>query len=103
MATATATPSLCHHSDCGNNPLFQSHNPSFPYFRDWTFDFSSNLPSKTKYKDSAYVFVGGIPFDLIEGDLLTVFAQYGEVIDVNLVRDKGTRKSKGFAFLAYED
>jgi RNA recognition motif-containing protein len=25
------------------------------------------------------------------------------VVDVNLVRDKGTGKSKGFAFLAYED
>ncbi|KAK6145754.1 hypothetical protein DH2020_019623 [Rehmannia glutinosa] len=56
-----------------------------------------------KYKDSAYVYVGGIPFDLTEGDLLAVFAQYGEVVDVNLVRDKGTGKSKGFAFLAYED
>ncbi|TKY56459.1 Zinc finger CCCH domain-containing protein 42 [Spatholobus suberectus] len=56
-----------------------------------------------KYKESAYIFVGGIPFDLTEGDLLAVFAQYGEVVDVNLVRDKGTGKSKGFAFLAYED
>ncbi|PIM99748.1 putative RNA-binding protein (RRM superfamily) [Handroanthus impetiginosus] len=56
-----------------------------------------------KYKDSAYIFVGGIPFDLTEGDLLAIFAQYGEVVDVNLVRDKGTGKSKGFAFLAYED
>lgn len=28
-----------------------------------------------KYKDSAYVFVGGIPYDLTEGDLLAVFAQ----------------------------
>ncbi|KAL8491941.1 hypothetical protein ACS0TY_023516 [Phlomoides rotata] len=56
-----------------------------------------------KYKDSAYVFVGGIPFDLTEGDLLAMFAQYGEIVDVNLIRDKGTGKSKGFAFLAYED
>ncbi|TYJ33311.1 hypothetical protein E1A91_A05G094600v1 [Gossypium mustelinum] len=56
-----------------------------------------------KYKDSAYIFVGGLPYDLTEGDLLAVFAQYGEIVDVNLVRDKGTGKSKGFAFLAYED
>ncbi|XVE59398.1 hypothetical protein DITRI_Ditri05aG0043500 [Diplodiscus trichospermus] len=56
-----------------------------------------------KYKDSAYIFVGGLPFDLTEGDLLAVFSQYGEIVDVNLVRDKGTGKSKGFAFLAYED
>ncbi|KAA0061838.1 zinc finger CCCH domain-containing protein 25-like isoform X1 [Cucumis melo var. makuwa] len=56
-----------------------------------------------KYKDSAYVFVGGIPYDLTEGDLLAVFAQYGEIVDVNLIRDKGTGKSKGYAFVAYED
>lgn len=29
--------------------------------------------------------------------------RYGEVVDINLVRDKGTGKSKGFAFIAYED
>lgn len=30
-------------------------------------------------------------------------SRYGEIVDVNLVRDKGTGKSKGFAFIAYED
>ncbi|KAF3642212.1 Zinc finger CCCH domain-containing protein 42 [Capsicum annuum] len=35
--------------------------------------------------------------------VISVFSQYGEVVDVNLVRDKGTGKSKGFAFVAYED
>ena len=29
--------------------------------------------------------------------------RYGEIMDVNLVRDKATGKSRGFAFLAYED
>ncbi|XWS71584.1 hypothetical protein CRYUN_Cryun03dG0150400 [Craigia yunnanensis] len=56
-----------------------------------------------KYKHSAYIFVGGLPFDLTEGDLLAVLAQYGEIVDVNFVRDKGTGKSKSFAFIAYED
>jgi hypothetical protein len=32
-----------------------------------------------------------------------VILRCGEVVDVNLVRDKGTGKSKGFAFIAYED
>ncbi|KAJ3103320.1 RNA-binding motif protein, X-linked 2, partial [Phlyctochytrium planicorne] len=57
----------------------------------------------TQYADSAYVYVGGIPFQLTEGDLICVFSQWGEVVDVNLVRDKKTGKSKGFAFVAYED
>ena len=29
--------------------------------------------------------------------------RYGEIVDINLVRDKDSGKSKGFAFLAYED
>lgn len=35
--------------------------------------------------------------------LVILALRYGEIVDVNLVRDKGTGKSKGFAFLAYED
>ena len=38
-----------------------------------------------------------------EGDITIVFSQYGEIVDVHLIRDKSTGKSKGFAFLAYED
>ena len=31
------------------------------------------------------------------------FFRYGEVVNLNLVRDKVTGKSKGFCFLCYED
>ncbi|KAL7753290.1 RNA-binding protein Cwf29 [Sorochytrium milnesiophthora] len=55
------------------------------------------------YKDSAYVYIGGLPFELTEGDVICVFSQYGEVLDVNLVRDRETGKSRGFCFLKYED
>ncbi|XP_075512048.1 zinc finger CCCH domain-containing protein 42 [Primulina tabacum] len=71
--------------------------------KEATLGISEGASWHAKYKDSAYVYVGGLPFDLTEGDLLAVFAQYGEIVDVNLVRDKGTGKSKGFAFIAYED
>lgn len=56
-----------------------------------------------RFKHSAYVFTGGLDYELTEGDILAVFSQYGEVVDLNLIRDKDTGKSKGFAFLAYED
>ncbi|XP_038051013.1 RNA-binding motif protein, X-linked 2-like isoform X2 [Patiria miniata] len=56
-----------------------------------------------QYKDSAYVFIGGLPFDLTEGDIICVFSQYGEIVNINLVRDKKTGKSKGYCFLAYEN
>ncbi|XP_010713459.1 RNA-binding motif protein, X-linked 2, partial [Meleagris gallopavo] len=56
-----------------------------------------------EYKDSAWVFIGGLPYQLTEGDVICVFSQYGEVVNINLVRDKKTGKSKGFCFLCYED
>ena len=55
------------------------------------------------YRDTAYIYIGGFPFDLSEGDILTIFSQYGEPTYINLVRDKESGKSKGFAFLKYED
>jgi RNA-binding motif protein, X-linked 2 len=38
-----------------------------------------------------------------EGDIVIVFSEFGEIVDLRLARDKITGKSKGFAFLAYED
>src|ERR1700733_13091671 len=55
------------------------------------------------YRDTAYIYVGGLPFDVSEGDIVTIFSQFGNPTHVNLVRDKETCKSKGFAFLKYED
>ncbi|MCJ1278130.1 hypothetical protein MMC21_005945 [Puttea exsequens] len=55
------------------------------------------------YRDTAYVYIGGLPFDISEGDILTIFSQYGEPTYLNLMRDKQSGKSKGFAWLKYED
>ncbi|ORY26697.1 hypothetical protein BCR39DRAFT_540470 [Naematelia encephala] len=56
-----------------------------------------------QYKDSAYVFVGGLSYDLTEGDVITIFSQWGEIVDINMPRDKETGKQRGFGFVMYED
>ncbi|KAG7399086.1 hypothetical protein PHYBOEH_009776 [Phytophthora boehmeriae] len=56
-----------------------------------------------KYRESAWIFIGGLSFELSEGDVLCVLSQFGEIEDIHLVRDAKTGKSKGFAFVKYED
>merc|ERR1719217_1366914 len=56
-----------------------------------------------QFKDSAYIYIGGLNTGMTEGDVVIMFSQFGEIVDVNLIRDKTTGKSKGFAFVCYED
>ncbi|PWN22649.1 RNA-binding domain-containing protein [Microstroma glucosiphilum] len=79
-----------------------------------------------EYRDSAVVFVGGLDSALTEGDVITIFSQYGEVLDINLPKWAQPRpegqgqgqgqsereraeaqarvgKRRGFGFLLYED
>ena len=56
-----------------------------------------------KYRDSAYIYISGFPKGLTEGDLVIVFSQFGEIVDVRIVRDRKTGKSKGYGYICYED
>ncbi|CDJ42122.1 RNA-binding motif protein, X-linked 2, related [Eimeria tenella] len=55
------------------------------------------------YKDSCYIYISGLDPRLTEGDVAIVFSQWGEPIDVVLVRDQKTGVPRGFGFLGYED
>ena len=112
------------------NPLTQIRNTAKATQREVTAGVADSASWHARFKHSAYIFAGGLPYTLTEGDLLAVFSQYGEIVDVNLVkcvhlqagirdvgtatslllltsstpcRDKETGKQRGFAFLAYED
>ncbi|CAD0024494.1 unnamed protein product [Aureobasidium pullulans] len=63
----------------------------------------SNASWHTDYRDTAYIYVGGLNLDLSEGDVITIFSQYGEPVWIRLMRDKETGKSRGFCWLKYED
>src|ERR1041385_7399518 len=45
------------------------------------------------------LFVGNLPFTTTENDLQDHFAQAGTVIGVNVMQDRATGRSPGFAFI----
>ena len=85
------------------NPLTQIKNTQKATLSEVRQGLSESASWHAKFKHSAYIFAGGLSSDLTEGDVLAVFSQYGEIVDVNLVRHEDTGKSKGFAFICYED
>jgi len=86
------------------NPLTQTINQRKMNERELEAGVSGTKNSwHMEYKDSAWIFLGGLPYEMTEGDVICMFSQYGEVVHINLIRDHGTGKSKGFGFLCYMD
>jgi cold-inducible RNA-binding protein len=49
------------------------------------------------------LYVGNLSFETTENDLQDLFEQHGQVGEVNLMMDRMTGKSRGFAFIAMGD
>ena len=45
------------------------------------------------------LYVGNLSYDTTEDTLRTLFAEYGEIDSVNLITDRYTGRSRGFAFV----
>lgn len=45
------------------------------------------------------IYVGNLPYKITENDLRELFAQYGDVSSVSMIKDKMTGQSKGFGFV----
>ena len=62
-------------------------------------ELENNVPPSaswhTDYRDTAYIYIGGLPLDLSEGDVVTIFSQYGEPTYINLVARQRVRKKAG--------
>jgi len=51
---------------------------------------------------SVRLYVGNLPFGVTEQDLEEIFAQVGTVESTNIVTDRDTGRSRGFAFVEME-
>ena len=49
------------------------------------------------------IYVGNLPYSATEEELRTAFAAFGDVSSVNLITDKDSGQSKGFAFVEMAD
>lgn len=49
------------------------------------------------------MYVGNLSFSVTEDDLKAVFSEFGEVVSVNIIKDKYSGKSKGFGFVEMPD
>ena len=47
------------------------------------------------------MFVGGISWNLDSEDLKEAFAEFGEVLSANIIKDRETQKSRGFGFVEF--
>jgi RNA recognition motif-containing protein len=52
---------------------------------------------------SERVYVGNLPFKTTDDELKTLFEQYGKVDSANVIRYKGSGRSKGYAFVIMEE
>ncbi len=49
------------------------------------------------------LYVGNLSFDTTENDLQDLFEQHGKVMDVALINDRTTGRSRGFGFVTMGD
>ena len=52
---------------------------------------------------SKKLYVGNLPFSTTDEELRTVFERHGGVDSVNVITDRETGRSRGFAFVEMED
>jgi len=49
------------------------------------------------------LYVGGLPYQTTEHDLIELFEQVGHVTEVSVITDRDTGRSKGFGFVEMSD
>jgi RNA recognition motif-containing protein len=57
------------------------------------------LEMSTQEHTNMRLYVGGLPYQTTERDLIELFEQEGQVIEATIITDRDTGRSKGFGFV----
>lgn len=50
---------------------------------------------------SAKIYIGNLPYSASEEHVRETFSQYGEIVEVALIKDRVTGRAKGFGFVTF--
>jgi hypothetical protein len=63
------------------------------------FDFGGSAAIPTESGENMTIFVGNLAFKASQDELRDLFAPYGSVHSVRIMKDRATRRPRGFAFV----
>lgn len=66
----------------------------------WDPNNDPNIKNTDPFKT---IFIGRLPYDITEIELQKTFSKFGEIEKIRIVKDKITKKSKGYAFILFTD
>lgn len=59
------------------------------------------MQDQTQQVNPKKLFVGNLPYAVGEEDLRQLFSDHGEIVDLRLILDRATGRSKGIAFVEF--
>jgi len=60
---------------------------------------SATVSQASDHGESSNIYVGNLPFNAGEDDVKNIFSPYGEVIAIRLVKDRRSKRFKGYGFV----
>ncbi len=52
--------------------------------------------------NNSKIYIGNLPYKLSEAQLGDHFSPFGEIVDLVIIKDRETGRSKGFGFITFE-
>lgn len=49
------------------------------------------------------LYVGNLPYTIDKDGLMSLFSEFGDIVDCVVITDKYTKRSKGFGFVEFAD